>query len=198
VTRARALALALVLAALAPAGVRADDLPACPTGTVRGEAQPATARAVWCERPDSRMREGPFVSWHPGGGVAVRGQYRDGKPTGAWKSWHPTGAQSGEVTFAEGKPNGMLLGWYPNGQASFVGGFRDGAFIGVVETFDPEGRMRSAIDYGADGTSRSQRAWNERNQAIDPASPSAIEQNTRVSQSTPLIDMALTASATGR
>lgn len=198
--RARALTLGLALVVLLPDVVPADGALVCPPGTERREASRADTRDAWCERPGTNPEnlEGPFVSWHPTGAVAVRGQYRDGKPGGDWKSWHPTGAQSGEVTFVDGKPTGMLLGWYPNGQASFVGGFRDGMAIGVMETFDPDGRMRSAIDYGPDGKERSRRAWDDANRAIDPASPSAHETNTRVVQSTPLIYMALMAASAVR
>ncbi len=128
----------------------------------------------------------------------VRGEYRDGKPSGTWKSWHPGGAQSGDVTFADGKPTGMLLGWYPNGQASFVGGFRDGTAIGMMEIFDPEGRMRGAVDFGSDGIERSRRAWDDANRAIDPKSSEATAVETRAVQSSLLIYMALMASSVVR
>ena len=98
----------------------------------------------------------------------------------------------------DGKPTGMLLGWYPNGQASFVGGFRDGTAIGMMEIFDPEGRMRGAVDFGSDGIERSRRAWDDANRAIDPKSSEATAVETRAVQSSLLIYMALMASSVVR
>jgi len=197
VARACALALGLALAVLRPDVGRAADAIVCSPGTEPREAARAGGRDAWCERTGTnpKVREGPFVSWHVNGAVSIRGQYRDGKPSGDWKSWHATAAQSGEVTFVDGKPTGMLLGWYPNGQASFVGGFRDGTPIGAMELFDPDGRMRGAADFGPDGTERSRRAWDDANRAIDPGSPAAQETSARALQSTPLIYMALTAAS---
>jgi len=200
--RGRTLALgaaAIVLgAAIGPA--RGQDSIVCPAGTQRGAAQRATGSEQWCERAGTnpRILNGPFVSWHPDGAIQVRGEYREGKPSGTWKSWHPNGAQSGEVTFVGGKPTGMLLGWYPNGQASFVVGFRDGTAIGMMEVFDSEGRMRSAVDFGSDGKERSRRAWDDANRAIDPKSSEARAVEARAVQSSLLIDMALMASSAAR
>jgi hypothetical protein len=110
----------------------------------------------------------------------------------------PERRTSGEVTFVEGKPNGMLVGWYPSGQASFVVGFRDGAPIGSLETFDPAGRMRTTVDFGADGKERSRRAWDDANHEIDPRSREALEAELRAVASSPLIAMALMAASVGR
>lgn len=199
-TRVRALALGLGLVLVVPPVARAAGTLDCPPGTQQGTAQRGGSGEAWCERPGSnpRVLDGPFVAWHANGTVAVRGEYRDGRPSGAWRSWHPAGAQSGEVTFVDGKPTGMLLGWYPNGQASFVGGFRDGTAIGAMETFDPRGRMRTSVDFGPDGVERSRRAWDEADREIDPRSAEARDAHTRAVQSTPLIHMALMAAGAFR
>lgn len=201
--RRRALGLGVATAMLASwvAGpARAQDSIVCPPGTTLGESTRPSPREQWCERPGTnpKVLDGPFASWHPDGAVHVRGEYRDGKPTGTWKSWHPTGAQSGEVAFVDGKPTGMLLGWYTNGQASFVGGFRDGTAIGMMEVFDPEGRMRGSVDFGPDGKERSRRAWDDANRAIDPKSSEAHSVEMRAVQSSLLIDMAVMASSVVR
>ena len=144
--RRGALGVAAILLCAVVGPARAQDSIVCPAGTQRGTAQRATGSEQWCERPGTnpRILHGPFASWQPAGAIQVRGEYRDGKPSGTWKSWHPGGAQSGEVTFVDGKPTGMLLGWYPNGQASFVGGFRDGTAIGMMEIFDPASSAAAA------------------------------------------------------
>jgi len=198
--RRGALGVAAILLCAVVGAARAQDSIVCPAGTQRGTAQRATGSEQWCARPGTnpRILHGPFASWHPAGAIQVRGEYRDGKPSGTWKSWHPGGAQSGEVTFVDGKPTGMLLGWYPNGQASFVGGFRDGTAIGMMEIFDPEGRMRGAVDFGSDGIERSRRAWDDANRAIDPKSSEATAIETRAVQSSLLIYMALMASSVVR
>lgn len=196
--RRRALALGALLLA-SQVGASAQDAIVCPPGTTPGGASSERGREQWCERPGPpKISHGPYVMYYPNGAVQVRGERRDGAPSGDWKSWHPSGAQSGEVTFVDGKPTGMLLGWYANGQASFVGGFRDGTAIGVMEIFDPEGRMRSAVDYGPDGKEKSRRAWDDGNRAIDPKSPEAHAVETRAVQSSLLIYMALTASSVVR
>lgn len=193
---------ALTAARAMPAGgqPRADEPVVCPPGSQRAVAGRAGGSEEWCERPGTnpRILHGPFVSRHADGGIETRGDYRDGKPSGTWKSWHGTGGQSGEVTFLDGKPNGMLLGWYPGGQTSFMGGFRDGTPIGSVETFDPAGRMRTAVDFGPDGVERRRRAWDDANREIDPRSPQAREAERRAAGCSPLIQMALTASSVGR
>jgi hypothetical protein len=189
----------LVSCLVAPAR-GADETIVCPPGTQRERAQRPSGSEEWCERPGTnpRILEGPFVSRHPDGAVQARGAYRDGKPSGTWKSWHPDGAQSGEVTFVGGKPNGMLLGWYPSGQASFVGGFRDGTPIGAIETFDADGRLRSSVDFGPDGTERGRRAWDDAHREIDPRSGEAHASQQRAFASSPLIHMALMAAAAWR
>jgi len=192
--------LAVMLATRADGQPRADGSIVCPPGTQRGFAARASGSEEWCERlgTNPRILEGPFVSRHADGAIETRGEYRDGKPSGPWKSWHPGGAQSGEVTFVDGKPNGMLLGWYPSGQASFIVGFRDGAPMGTLETFDAAGRMRTTVDFGADGRERSRRAWDDANHEIDPRSREAVEAEQRAVASSPLIHMALMASSIGR
>jgi hypothetical protein len=192
----------LIVAVAAPARGQprpGDDL-ACPPGTERGRAERGSGTEEWCERPGAnpRVLDGPFVSRHSDGAIHTRGDYRDGKPSGTWKSWHANGAPSGEATFVDGKPTGMVLGWYPSGQASFVAGFRDGAPIGSLEVFDPAGRMRSAVDFGPDGTERRRRAWDDANREIDPRSPPARDSEQRALASSQLIPMALTAAGVGR
>lgn len=193
---AAALTVGVVLIAVTPSRAQST---ACPPDTVAKDHVIASARLQWCERTSGgEIRHGPFASWFPNGAREMRGEYLDGTPHGRWTSWHPSGAQSGEVTFVHGRPTGMLLGWYPSGQASFVGGFRDGVAIGTVETFDPQGRMRSAVDYGPDGKERSRRAWDDANGEIDARSPQARAAEEQAIQSSPLIRRALVGSNIGR
>jgi len=193
---AAALVLSVVLIAAAPSHAQS---PACPPDTVVKDLVIAGARLQWCERTTGgEIRHGPFASWYPSGAREMRGEYLDGMPHGRWTAWHPGGAQAGEVTFVHGRPTGMLLGWYPSGQASFVGGFRDGTAIGTMETFDPAGRMRGAIDYGPDGKELSRRAWDDANHEIDPRSPQARAAEEQAIEASPLIRRALIGSNVGR
>ena len=74
----------------------------------------------------------------------------------------------------------------------------DGTPIGSLEIFDPAGRMRSAVDFGADGRERSRRAWDEANREIDPRSPEARDAEARAVASSRLIQIALMAASVRR
>jgi hypothetical protein len=187
-------ALPATVLLIAAAAASAQPL-TCPPDTVAKDEVIAGARLQWCERTTGgEIRHGPFASWYPSGAREMRGEYLDGRPHGQWTAWHPDGAQAAEVTFVHGRPTGMLLGWYPSGQASFVGGFRDGTAIGSMETFDPQGRMRTSVDFGPDGVERSRRAWDEANREIDPRSPAARAAEQQAIESSPLINRALVGS----
>jgi hypothetical protein len=189
----------VLLAAALAAPAAAQEPPACPPGTIAAEAASERGRELWCERPGPpKTAHGPYVMLHPNGRVQMRGEHREGRPHGPWRSWHPDGTPSGEATFAEGKPTGMLLGWHPNGKASFVGGFRDGVAIGVVEIFDTDGRLRMALDYGADGRGRGRSAWDAASRPVDPRSPEARAVRERAIQSSRLIDKALMSATDAR
>jgi hypothetical protein len=190
-----ALAAGLVLVTAGPA--RPQSL-TCPPDTVARDEVSARARVQWCERTAGEIRHGPFASWYPDGAREMRGEYLEGRPHGPWTAWHPGGAQAAEVTFVQGRPTGMLLGWYPSGQASFVGGFRDGMAIGTIETFDPQGRMRTSVDFGPDGVQRSRRAWDDANHEIDPGSPAARAAEEQATRTSPLIGRALAGSNIAR
>jgi hypothetical protein len=94
--------------------------------------------------------------------------------------------------------DGPFVSRHSDGALETRGGFRDGMPIGSLEMFDPAGRMRSAVDFGADGKERSRRAWDEANHEIDPRSPEARDAEARAVASSRLIQMALMAASVWR
>ncbi len=108
------LAIALALGALAGcdfgafwAGTETAAGP-CPRGARAVERVDLYGhRRQWCELrlEGGPLEHGPWIAWHPSGGVSAQGQMRDGKPVGVWNFWSKSGALIESIDYSDGHPN---------------------------------------------------------------------------------------------
>lgn len=140
----------------------------CPRGTRQfGGAGTEIADATYCvkwplERGAIPVKHGPGAWFHPGGGMAAQGPYRDGRRHGVWVSWDEEGRRTSVISYAAGEYDGPYVTWWPNGirqsEIEWKAGKKHGRARSwgddgkplVVTYYDQDRVVRRTI-YGADG-----------------------------------------------
>lgn len=107
----------------------------------------------WAAQPASyfpsgdRTQHGPALAWHASGQLKMKGQYRNGKRTGAFTWWHPNGQKQLEGTYRDGLKSGTWTWWHENGLRAVQGQHRDDQPVGVWTWWDDTGRVESETNY---------------------------------------------------
>lgn len=85
------------------------------------------------QRGASRQPDGPYVAYHPEGGLAVEGSFENGERDGDWASYYTDGAVRLDGQYSDGKRVGRWKAYHPNGQlmgeGEFSGGLREGVWV---------------------------------------------------------------------
>jgi hypothetical protein len=104
----------------------------CPAGTQQSGGQASIHEASFCARAGAAgatTREGPFVSLHANGKIAVQGQYANGLRTGLWQVYDAKGAKVEEVSFLADRYQGTRTQWIAGKKSleeTYVAGLRQG------------------------------------------------------------------------
>lgn len=114
--------------------------------------------------PDDKLanprRDGPDISYHPNGQMAMRVHYEP-TPDKAFQAdqkhgeethWHDNGQVKLEANWTHGKQTGSAKTYYADGQLKSVAQFDDaGNKTGLWQTFDASGVATNTSDYGPAG-----------------------------------------------
>lgn len=92
-----------------PAAVACDDAhPVAVVGPeVADEARMADGTELRVCRSADGVAHGAHVEVFPGGGVAVKGAWAEGKREGTWTRWRPSGAFRARTDYRAGVPHGL-------------------------------------------------------------------------------------------
>jgi antitoxin component YwqK of YwqJK toxin-antitoxin module len=108
--------------------------------------------SYWGNRKPSRVwtyrngrRHGVYERRTPGGGVIVRGEYDNDRPTGTWTKWDWSGRMLGTYTLTRG--TGTAMGWYRPNRIAYTTQYRNGREHGAHREFTPRGRLRVRGNY---------------------------------------------------
>ncbi|MEO8146970.1 MAG: hypothetical protein ABI723_04995 [Bacteroidia bacterium] len=90
----------------------------------------------------AKINKGPWVYFHPSGGVKSFGNYNDkGLVQGEWKYYYPEGGLRKIVNYDNDKVSGLSQSFYKNGQLSEKGTYQNEIYQGVVEYYYSTGVM---------------------------------------------------------
>jgi hypothetical protein len=85
------------------------------------------------QRSSTRPPDGPYLLYHPEGGVAVEGLYENGEREGDWASYYPDGSLRLDGQYVDGKREGHWKAYHPSGQpmgeGEYSGGLREGLWV---------------------------------------------------------------------
>ncbi len=101
----------------------------CPPGTTPAGFPPPEGYAVWCEltRADGKVvREGPSITFHPGGAKDAVGSYAADRPEGEWITYYPTGTPKDQGSYVQGRKEGTWVTFAPAGEKISEGSFSAG------------------------------------------------------------------------
>lgn len=103
--------------------------PECPQGTTQRSSENADGSRTWCEKVgmDAGIKHGWMTEYHPNGGAAVAGEYRDGLRVGVWTRYYDTGVKRVQAEFRDGLQDGVLISWGPDGSKIYEKFFAEGA-----------------------------------------------------------------------
>jgi hypothetical protein len=145
-----AASLTLLCVGLAAPLLAAAEGERCPEGTTPREESGTAGRFLLCEsEPD--VFQGPAVGFHPGGGKAFEGEFRDGWPLGVWREWNLDGSLAAEGAYREGAREGAWALYWANGTPRAKGAYRAGQRVGVHTTFLPSGEREVEETWTDDG-----------------------------------------------
>lgn len=128
----------------------------CPRGTRQfGGAGTEIADATYCvkwplERGAIPVKHGPGVWFHPGGGMAAQGPYRDGRRHGVWSSWDEEGRRSSVISHAAGEYDGLYVTWWPNGVRQSEIEWKAGKKHGRSRSWGDDGKPLAITYYDQD------------------------------------------------
>ena len=127
-------------------------LAACPQsgpgGPQQGERRTTSVLVASPEAGEQHDEEGAFPipgvpatapdgPWEDRRGeqVMIRGEFRGGRPVGAWSSWYASGSKRVEGVLVDGVPDGVWRTWYEDGTLREVGGYAGGRPAGDWQLF---------------------------------------------------------------
>jgi antitoxin component YwqK of YwqJK toxin-antitoxin module len=75
------------------------------------------------------VRQGRFVSYHPGGAVQSEGNYQEDMEEGLWRDYYENGVVASEGTYHRGKEHGRWRFWGEDGTLEEEVEYREGQEI---------------------------------------------------------------------
>ncbi len=103
-------------------------------------------------REGKDLRNGPYITWHRNGQMAMQGKYVDDQPDGKFHFWHPNGQKAIEGEYVGGLQTGRWTWWHENGVRQIQGAFERGAQEGQWSWWSPEGKLAESAIYSDTNT----------------------------------------------